>query len=92
MENEVEIMTNEEKILELLETQHKEISAINSKLITMDAKLSPMQREIGKINATLEDRVFPQFEALAEGQKAFLETLAPKNRVEALENEVSFPK
>lgn len=58
----------------------------------MDAKLAPMQREIGKINVTLENRVFPQFEALAEGQKTILETLAPRNRVEALEDEISFLK
>ena len=31
-------------------------------------------------------------EALAEGQKTILETLAPKNRVEALEDEVAFLK
>lgn len=58
----------------------------------MDAKLVPMQREIGKINVALENRVFPQLEALAEGQKTILETLAPKDRVEVLEDEVSFLK
>ena len=58
----------------------------------INKRLDQMQEESGKINVALENRVFPQLEALAEGQKTILETLAPKNRVEALEDEVSFLK
>ena len=35
-----------------------------------------------------ENILIPQIQALAEGQKTILETLAPKSRVEALEEEV----
>lgn len=33
-----------------------------------------------------------QLQLLAEGHKTILETLAPKNRVEVLEDEISFMK
>lgn len=40
----------------------------------------------------IENDVDPKLKALAEGQQLLLETLAPKNRVEELENEVAFLK
>ncbi len=39
-----------------------------------------------------ESAVQPQLQLLAEGQQTILETLAPKSRVEALEEEVVFLK
>ena len=72
-------------ILEKLENQQKTLE-------NQQKTLENQQNEITKINLTLENRVFPALEALAEGQKTILETLAPKNRVEALEDEVAFLK
>ena len=69
--------------------EEKDLQAIAALL---DSKIEPINREIASINMTLENRVFPALEALAEGQKNILETLAPKNRVEALEDEVAFLK
>lgn len=69
--------------------EEKDLQAIAALL---DSKIEPINREIASINMTLENRVFPALEALAEGQKTILETLAPKNRVEALEDEVAFLK
>lgn len=69
--------------------EEKDLQAIAA---LIDVKIEPINREITSINMTLENRVFPSLEALAEGQKTILETLAPKNRVEALEDEVSFLK
>lgn len=71
-------MTNEEKILALLEKQGEQ--------------LKRQGEELRSINLTLENQVFPQLQALAEGQKTLLEKLAPKSRVEALEDEMSFMK
>lgn len=71
-------MTNEEKILELLGTMNNRIGSI-------EAEMAGMRMDI-------ENRIDPQLQALAEGQKTILETLAPKNRVEALEEEVDFMK
>ena len=39
-----------------------------------------------------ETKIEPQFRLLAEGHQTLLETLAPKNRVEALEEDVEFLK
>lgn len=40
----------------------------------------------------VESDIGPKLNKLAEGQQVLLETLAPKNRVEELEDEVSFLK
>lgn len=64
-------------------------SLIDSKL---DEKLKSINESIRDLNLEMENTVKPQLQALAEGQKTILETLAPKNRVEALEDEVSFLK
>lgn len=69
--------------------EEKDLQAIAA---LIDVKIEPINREIASINMTLENRVFPSLEALAEGQKTILDTLAPKNRVEALEDEISFLK
>ena len=69
--------------------EEKDLQAISA---LIDSKIEPINREIASINLTLENRVFPALETLAEGQKTILETLAPKNRVEALEDEVAFLK
>ena len=45
-----------------------------------------------RTHAYIEGAVIPQLQLLAEGHQALLETLAPKNRVEALEDEVVFMK
>lgn len=64
-------------------------SLIDSKL---DEKLKTINESIRDLNLEMENTVKPQLQALAEGQKTILETLAPKNRVEALEDEVAFLK
>lgn len=50
--------------------------------------LEVLVNEVRNINLALENRVFPGLEALAEGQQTILETLTPKSRVEALEEEM----
>ena len=45
-----------------------------------------------RTHAYIEGAVIPQLQILAEGQQTLLETLAPKSRVEALEDEVVFIK
>lgn len=78
-------MTNEEKILSLLES-HCRILEAHSQALDVQGT------EIKKINLTLENEVAPQLRALAEGQKTILETVTPKSRVEQLEEEVDFLK
>ena len=78
-------MTNEERILALLEAQRDEIRKVN---MTLEAQGD----EIRKINMTLENQVGPQLQALAEGQQTLLQTLAPRSRVEQLEEEMDLLK
>ena len=42
--------------------------------------------------AYFETAIMPKFDLLADGQKTLLETMTPKSRVEALEDEVAFLK
>ena len=44
------------------------------------------------MRVVLESDITPQLKALAEGHETLLQTLAPKSRVEELEEEVSFLK
>ena len=43
-----------------------------------------------RINVILESAIMPKFNLLAENQQTMMETLAPKSRVDELEEEVAF--
>ena len=43
-----------------------------------------------RMNVILESAIMPKFNLLAENQKTMMETLAPKSRVDELEEEVAF--
>ena len=43
-----------------------------------------------RMNVMLESAIMPKFELLAENQQTMMETLAPKNRIEELEEKVAF--
>ena len=45
-----------------------------------------------RLNVVMESAITPKLNLLAEGQQTRLETLAPKSRVEELEEEVDFLK
>lgn len=78
-------MNNEEKILAALE-QHGNL------LTQLRSDMAEMQTTLTKVAVTQENIVLPRLQALAEGQQNLLDTLAPKNRVEALEEEVDLLK
>ena len=78
-------MNNEEKILEMLGQMQTDISGIKSDQAAMKA-------DIAGIKTRLDVEVMKQFKLLAEGQQTILETLAPKSRLEALEDEMTFMK
>lgn len=85
-------MTNEEKILELLSAMNGRIDSMDSKVTGIESDVAGLKTDVAGIRMDVENRMNPQLQALAEGQKTILETLAPKNRVEALEEEVDFMK
>lgn len=78
-------MTNEEKILDLL-------AVVNNRIGNIETNVAGLQADVAGIRMDMENRIDPQLQALAEGQKTILETLSPKSRVEALEEEVDFMK
>lgn len=71
-------MTNEEKILSILGELKQDVGAI--------------KQDVTEIKLDIENRIDPQLQALAEGQKTILESVAPKSRVDQLEEEVDFLK
>ena len=63
----------------------------------MTEALNTQKKEILRETASstrvlIESSIMPKFNLLAEGQQTLLETLAPKSRVEELEEEVDFLK
>lgn len=59
----------------------------------MEAQKKEILRETASSTRVLiESSIMPKFNLLAEGQQTLLETLAPKSRVEELEEEVGFLK
>ena len=68
---------------------------------SLTAKIEEAQRSAVKeavelstryMDVLYETKIEPQFRLLAEGHQTLLETLAPKDRVEALEEDVAFLK
>ena len=59
----------------------------------IDGKLAQQKTEImNEVKVLIENEVTPKFNLLAEGQQAILEQLAPKSRLENLEDEVNLLK
>ena len=53
---------------------------------------SAIRASENRSHAYIEGAIIPQLQLLAEGHQNILDTLAPKNRVEALEDEIIFIK
>lgn len=68
--------TQTARMMDAMETQKKEI----------------LQETAASTRVLIESSIMPKFNLLAEGQQTLLETLAPKSRVEELEEEVDFLK
>lgn len=68
--------TQTARMLDAMEAQKKEI----------------LQESAAATRVLIESSIMPKFNLLAEGQQTLLETLAPKSRVEELEEEVDFLK
>lgn len=88
-------MSNEEKILEILDKLTKEVGR-NSSLLEKQgmvleehsALLEELDDRSLRSAVMLENEVLPKLQLLYEGHVHLQETLAPKERVEVLEDEV----
>ena len=85
-------MNNEEKILEILGIIQSDVAGLKTDVADLKTDVTDLKERVTKVEVTQENVVLPQLQALAEGQANLLETLAPKNRVEALEDEMAFMK
>lgn len=92
-------MNNEEKILSILEKHSEMFEQINARMDQMQANVGEMQANMGEMQKTLtrvavtqENIVLPKLQLLAEGHDTLLNTLARKERVEALEDDVALLK
>lgn len=99
-------MNNEEKILQMLGEMRTEqagmraelaemrsgLAEMRSGLAEMKAEQAEMRDLLQKVAVTQEAVVLPRLDLLAEGHAHLADTLAPKSRVEALEDDVSFMK
>lgn len=92
-------MNNEEKILKVLEKMQEEFSGMKETQDRMQEDLSGMKENLSdlrqtatRVAITQENVVLPQLRLLAEGQQTLLDTLAPKDRVDALEGDVALLK
>lgn len=81
----------DEKDLQLIQNL---LDAQTSRMMdAMEAQKKEILRETASSTRVLiESSIMPKFNLLAEGQQTLLETLAPKSRVEELEEEVDFLK
>lgn len=68
--------TQTARMMDAMEAQKKEI----------------LQETAAATRVLIESSIMPKFNLLAEGQQTLLETLAPKSRVEELDEEVDFLK
>ena len=85
-------MNNEEKILEMLAQIQAEQKEMRSDIAELKTTQGQMQTTLTRVAVTQENVVLPQLKLLAEGHETLLNTLARKDRVEALEDDVALLK
>lgn len=81
-------MTNEEKILEALSEIKAAVLENKAAILENKTAILENKREITRTNMRLENEVVPQLRLLAEGHNMLIQTLAPKSRVDELEEKV----
>lgn len=85
-------MNNEEKILEMLAQIQAEQKEMRSDIAELKTTQGQMQTTLTRVAVTQENVVLQQLKLLAEGHETLLNTLARKDRVEALEDDVALLK
>lgn len=78
-------MNNEEKIFEML-------AQIQANQEEMKNDISDIRKTVTRVAVTQENVVLPKLQLLAEGHDTLLNTLARKDRVDALEDDVALLK
>lgn len=81
-------MNNEEKILQLLVQLNEKVDNQGQRLDSLEEHVKELDKRSLRSAVALEGEVIPKLQLLYEGQLTLQETLAPKERVEVLEDEV----
>ena len=88
-------MNNEEKILEMLTSLTETVNKHGELLAKQGEQLAQINDRLEELDdrslrsaVMLENQVLPQLQLLYEGQVTLQQTLAPKERVEVLEDDV----
>ena len=88
-------MNNEEKILEMLTSLTETVNKHGELLTKQGEQLAQINDRLEELDdrslrsaVMLENQVLPQLQLLYEGQVTLQQTLAPKERVEVLEDDV----
>lgn len=88
-------MNNEEKILQMLAEMHGEMTDMRGEMTEMRSKMDRMEETLKEVDARsartqilLETEFSSKLQLLYEGQQLLQQTLAPKERVDVLEDEV----
>lgn len=76
----------------LEERMDAKLAPINDRMAQMQEYLSDLRATVTRAAVTQENTVIPQLKLLAEGYDTLLNTLARKDRVEALEDDVALLK
>lgn len=79
-------------ISERLDQMDRRMDQMNGRMDQMQADLSDLRTTVTRVAVTQENTVIPQLKLLAEGHETLLNTLARKDRVEALEDDVALLK
>lgn len=69
-----------------------DVSALKEDVAGLKTDVSALKSETAAIRLDIENRINPALELLAEGQQTLLDTMAPKSRVDVLEEELAFQK
>ena len=79
-------------ISERLDQMDRRMDQMNGRMDQMQADLSDLRTTVTRVAVTQENTVIPQLKLLAEGHETLLNTLARKDRVEALEDDMALLK
>lgn len=85
-------MSNEEKILAILEKHGELLAQMHAEQKEMKDDISDLRKTVTRVAVTQENVVLPKLQLLAEGHDTLLNTLARKDRVEALEDDMALLK
>lgn len=85
-------MNNEEKILEMLTSLTETVNKHGELLAKQGEQLAELQETVARVAITQENIVLPRLDTLADGHTHLVKTLATKDQVQEIAEDVSIIK